>query len=108
MLLPIEVSANYGWIRLSGEVGYWMAGKDVSNSWIQGIVAGHEFRKDTEAYLELYDQRDVGVAAGAPRFAETTLALGGRVPVVKGHWLRLIGMGGRGLVSATPSNGQPS
>ena len=108
LLLPLEANANYGWIRISGEVGYWVTGKNVPNSWIQGIVAGHEFRKDSELYLELYDQRDVGVAAGAPKLRETTLSLGGRVPVVKGHWLRLIGMGGRGLVSPTQANGQPT
>ena len=108
LLLPLEANANYGWIRISGEVGYWLTGKNVSNSWIQGIVAGHEFRKDSEVYLELYDQHDVGVAAGSPKVRETTLALGGRIPIVKGHWLRLIGMGGRGLVSATPANGQPT
>lgn len=108
VLLPLEANANYGWIRISGEAGYWLTGKNVSNSWFQGIVAGHEFKKDTELYLELYDQRDVQVAAGTPRFRETTLGLGGRVPIVKEHWLRLIGMGGRGLVAATPANGQPT
>jgi len=108
MLLPVEANANYGWIRLSGEAGYWLTSKDVPNSWIQGIVAGHEFGKDTEAYLELYDQRNVRVTAGTPKLAETTLALGGRVPIVSGHWLRLIGMGGRALVAATPVNGQPN
>ena len=46
LLLPLEANANYGWIRISGEVGYWLTGKDVSNSWIQGIVVGHEFRKE--------------------------------------------------------------
>ncbi len=108
LLLPLEANANYGWIRISGEVGYWITGKNVSDSWIQGIVAGHEFKKDTELYLELYDQRDVQVAPETQKLAETTLGLGGRVPVVKGHWLRLIGMGGHGLVSATPTNGQPT
>lgn len=108
LLLPLEANANYGWIRISGEVGYWFTSKDVPNSWIQGIVAGHEFRKDTELYLELHDQRDVRVAAGAQKFRETTLGLGGRIPIVRGHWLRLIGMGGHGLVSATQANGQPT
>jgi len=107
-LLPLEANANFGWISLSAEVGYWMGGKNVTNSWIQGIVAGHEFRKDTELYLELYDQRDVGVAPGEEKLRETTLGLGGRLPIDKRHWLRLIGMGGRGLVSPTLSNGQPT
>ncbi len=108
LLLPLEANANYGWIRISGEVGYWFTSKDVPNSWTQGIVAGHEFRPDTELYLELHDQLDVRVAAGTPKFRETTLGLGGRIPIVKGRWLRLIGMGGHGLVLATPANGQPT
>jgi len=41
------------------------------------------------------------------KLSETTISVGGRVPIVRGHWLRLIGMGGHGLVRATPSNGQP-
>lgn len=106
LLLPLEANANYGWIRFSGEVGYWLTSKDVPNSWIQGIVAGHEFRPDTELYMELHDQ--VGVAAGTQKFRETTLGLGGRVPLVRGRWLRLIGMGGHGLVPATSANGQPT
>jgi hypothetical protein len=108
LLLPLQANADYGWLRLSAEAGYWIAGKDAPDSWIAGVVAGHEFRKDTELYLELYDQRDVRVAAGTPGLAETTLGLGGRIPIVQGHWLRLIAMGGRSLVAPTPSNGQPS
>jgi hypothetical protein len=108
LLLPLEASVNYGWIRISGEVGYWLTGKNVSDQWIQGIVAGHEFKKDTELYLELYDQHDVRIAFGTQKERETTLSLGGRIPLVEGHWLRLIAMGGHGLGSATPVNGQPS
>lgn len=106
-LLPLEASAKLGWMRVSGEMGYWLTSKHVPNSWIQGVVVGHEFEKDTELNLELYDQRDVRVAAGTQKSRETTLGVGGRVPIVRGHWLRLIGMGGHGLISATPANGQP-
>jgi len=108
LLLPMEVSAKIRWIRISGEVGYWFKGKDVPNSWIRGIVVGHEFRKDTELYLEVYDQQDVRVLAGPPSFRESTIGIGGRIPIVRAQWLRLIGMAGHGLVSATPANGQPS
>ena len=107
-LLPLEASATYGWLRMSGEVGYWFSSKDVPNSVILGGVIGHEFGKDTELYLELYDQHQVRVPAGTQALRETTFGVGGRVPVVPRHWLRLIGMGGRGLVSATPANGQPT
>lgn len=108
LLLPLEANANYGWIRISGEIGYWITSKDVPNSWLEGIVAGHEFRKDTELYVEVYDQRDVRVPAGAPKLSETTFGLGGRLPIVRNHWLRFIGMGGRSFVTPTASNGQPS
>jgi hypothetical protein len=105
-LLPLEASATYGWLRMSGEVGYWFANKDVPNSWILGGAIGHEFRKDTELYLEVFNQRDLG-KTGVQTLGETTIGLGGRLPIVERHWLRLIAMGGRGLVSATPANGQP-
>jgi hypothetical protein len=108
LLLPLEASAKIRWIRVSAEVGYWFTGKDVSNSWIRGIVVGHEFKKDTELYLELYDQQDVRAPAATEKFRESTLGIGGRIPIVRRQWLRLIGMAGHGLVSATPANGQPS
>ena len=108
MLLPMEVSTKIRWLRLSGEAGYWLAGQNVSNSWIRGVVAGHEFKKDTELYLELYDQQNVSAPPGAARLRESTLGLGGRIPIVKAQWLRLIGMAGRSVVAVTPSNGQPS
>jgi hypothetical protein len=109
LLIPFEVNAAIGWLRLSAEAGYWFCSKDIPNSWIRGVVAGHEFRKDTELYVELYDQRNVqATGAGTGRLRETTLGIGGRVPVVKGQWLRLIGMVGHGLVTPTFSNGQPT
>jgi hypothetical protein len=108
LLLPLEAHLIYRWIRVSGEIGYWITSKDVPNSWIQGLVVGHEFRKDTELYVEMYDQRQVRVAAGNPKLAESTFGLGGRVPIVRGQWLRLIGMGGRSFITPTAVNGQPS
>src|ERR1700720_1533237 len=39
--------------------------------------------------------RDTGVRApaGTPNLRESTVAIGGRIPIVRGQWLRLIGMG---------------
>jgi hypothetical protein len=107
LLLPLEASANIGWLRMSAETGYRLAGKGVSNSWIRGIVIGHEFRKDTELYVELYDQHDVRAPAGMEKLRESTVGVGGRIPILEQHGLRLIGMGGHGLVPATATNGQP-
>jgi hypothetical protein len=52
----VEANARIGPIGISGEFGYWFTNKDVSNSWIRGVIVGHEFRKKTEFYLEVYDQ----------------------------------------------------
>jgi len=107
LLLPLEASGTYGWLRMSGEVGYWFTSKDVPNSVQLGGVIGHEFQEDTELYAELFHQQEVRVAVGTEALHDTTFGVGGRIPVVKRHWLRLIAMGGHSLVSATPSNGQP-
>jgi hypothetical protein len=107
LLLPVEANVDYGWLRISAEGGYWLTRKDVPNSLIQGIVAGHEFQIDAELYLEFYDQHEVRVPAGTQGQRETTLGIGGRIPIVSGHWLRLIGMAGHGLITPTFSNGQP-
>ncbi|MDP8988652.1 MAG: hypothetical protein M3N41_01045 [Acidobacteriota bacterium] len=90
-LLPLEAKAILGPIRISAEVGYWLTKGDVPNSWIRGAVVGHEFKKDTELYMEIYDQRDV---SGKPRIAQTSVGLGGRVPIVPSGMFRLIAMGG--------------
>ena len=108
LLLPLEASAKVGWLRMSGEVGYWFTGEDVPHSWIRGFVMGHEFKKDTELYLELYDHEDVRATAGTQKLRESTLGIGGRLPIVRGQWLRFIGMAGHGLSPTTSTNGQPS
>jgi hypothetical protein len=97
LLLPMEAKAILGPIRMSGEVGYWLTKGDVPNSWIRGVIVGHEFKKDTELYLELYDQRDV---SGKPRVGETSVGVGGRVPIVSSGAFRLIGMGGHDVASS--------
>ena len=97
VLLPIEAKTILGPIRISGEIGYWLTNGDVPNSWIRGVVIGHEFKKDTELYLELYDQRHV---RGTPQDAESSLGLGGRLPIVSSGMFRLIGMGGHDVASS--------
>jgi hypothetical protein len=98
-LFPMEAKAILGPIRISGEVGYWLTKGDVPNSWIRGVVVGHEFKKDTELYLEVYDQREV---SAKPRIEETSVGLGGRVPIVSSGMFRLIAMGGHD-VSSSPN-----
>ena len=106
-LLPLEANAEIRWLRVSAEAGYWFKGKEVPNRWIRGAVVGHEFQKDKELYLELYDAQDTRPPAGIPRLRETTFGVGGRFPIVRGNWLRLLGLVGHGIVTATPANGQP-
>jgi hypothetical protein len=107
-LLPLEASAKVGPIRISGEVGYWFTSGEVPHSWIRGVIVGHEFRKDTELYFEIYDQQDVTGVDGRPKARESTLGIGGRLPIVRSGSLRLIGMAGRNFIAASPTNGQPS
>ena len=108
LLLPLEASAKIGPVRISGEVGYWFTTKDVPHSWIRGFIIGHEFKKDTELYLEVYDQQDVTAIGGKPKARESTFGIGGRLPIEPRGSLRLIGMVGRSLIAASPTNGQPS
>jgi hypothetical protein len=108
LLLPMEASAKIGPIRISAEIGYWFTTKDVPDSWIRGVIFGHEFKKDTELYLELYDQQDVTAIGGKPKARESTIGIGGRLPIEPSGSLRLMGMAGRSLIQTSPTNGQPS
>lgn len=106
-LLPIEGNAVLGPIRVSGELGYWFTSNRARPSWIRGVVIGHEFRKDTELYLELFDQKETEGTLSRPALRDSTFAIGGRMPANRGGSLRWIGMAGRSLVRVTPANGQP-
>ena len=98
----MEANATFEPLRVVGEAGYWFTTHDVPNSWIAGLLVGHEFRNATELYLELHDQGDVD---GEGR--ETTLGVGGRQPIARQGKVLIMGMGGRSLQPATISNGQP-
>jgi hypothetical protein len=86
--LPLEANARLGPIRIDGEVGYHFSNRNVPQSWIRGMIVGHEFTASTEAYLEIYDQQDANTipagrgvgqfATGLSKQRETTLGLGGR------------------------------
>jgi hypothetical protein len=117
-LLPLEANARFGPIRVDGEVGYHFGNHSLPQSWIRGLIVGHEFTDRTEAYLELYDQQDAnripagyGVgqfATGLPKQRQTTLGLGGRQALNKPKTLLLMLMGGRAFQTITPLNSQPS
>jgi hypothetical protein len=119
-LLPLEANARFGPIRVDGEVGYHFGNHALPQSWIRGLIVGHEFTDRTEVYLELYDQQDAnripagfGVgqfATGLTKQRETTLGLGGRQALNKPKTLLLMLMGGRSFqaITASPNNSQPS
>ena len=117
-LLPIEANARIGPIRIDGEVGYHFGNQALPQSWIRGLIVGHEFTERTEAYLELYDQQDANTlpagrgvgqfATGQTKQRETTLGAGGRQALNKKKSLLLMLMGGRSFQSISPNNSQPS
>jgi hypothetical protein len=112
-LLPLEANARIGPIRIDAEVGYHFGNQNLPQSWIRGLLIGHEFTERTEAYLELYDQQDantVRIPNGAiqTKQRETTIGLGGRQALNKKKSMLLMLMGGRSFQSISPNNSQPS
>jgi hypothetical protein len=107
-LLPMEMNARIGWLRLDGEAGYWFGNRDAPDQWIRGMIAGHEFTEKTELYAEIYDEQDANRIDGIPKQRETTLGMGGRHSLNKENTLNLLFMGGRSFQAVTPYNGQPN
>lgn len=108
LLLPFEMNARVGPIRLNGETGYWFTNGKVPQSWIRGLIVSHEFPSRTEACIELYDQQDANRIDGAPKRREATLGLGGRHALNRRETVLLLLMGGRSFQSVSSANSQPS
>ena len=106
-LLPVETAFGIGPIRFVAETGYWFTAKDTSDSWIRGLMVGHEFKKGTDIYLELYDRSDVSAVHEKPKKRESTLGVGGRKAITKQGSMLLLGMVGRSIAGITVNNGQP-
>lgn len=110
-LLPLEVNGRIGPIRLDGEVGYHFGNSKLEQTWIRGLLVGHEFGRRTEAYLELYDEQDATRVTGigrTPKQRETTLGLGGRRSLNAAKTLTLLLMGGHSFQGVAIGNSQPS
>jgi hypothetical protein len=107
-LLPFEARAWIGPIHVSAEIGYSFTKKNVSNSWIRGLIVGHEFERKGGLYLELFDQPNVGGLN--PKLRESTLGIGGRRAIIepRNGSVLFIGMAGRSLTNTTFTNNQPS
>ena len=65
--LPIEATAQIGWLALNGEVGRWIGNKNVPDQWGRGLIAGHEFNDRTELYAELYDLQAINRIGDQPK-----------------------------------------
>jgi hypothetical protein len=117
-LLPLEANARFGPIRVDGEVVYHFGNQALPQSWIRGMIVGHEFSDSTEAYAEIYDQQDAnrlppgrGVgefATGQSKQRQTTLGLGGRQALNKEKNLILLLMGGTSFQTVSVNNSQPT
>lgn len=107
-LLPIVANARVGPLRLAGEVGYWFTNRNVPQSWIRGLVIGHDFEPRTEAYIEVYNQQDANRVDGASKQRESTLGAGVRQILNRDKSVVLLLMGGRSFQKITSSSGQPS
>jgi hypothetical protein len=108
LLIPVEANAKIGPIRVSGEFGYWFTSKDFPNSWVRGVIVGHEFRNKKELYLEIYDQAATRAIGDEPKTRESTLGIGFRTPMTRDGSVWFMGMAGRSFVTVTRTNGQPS
>jgi hypothetical protein len=107
-LLPLEGNAKLGPIRVSGEVGRWFGNNRIPDSWIRGLIVGHEFGNKLELYGEFYDQQAVRATADEPETRETTLGIGTRIALVRNESIRFMAMAGRTFLKITPANHQPS
>ncbi|MGA2338830.1 MAG: hypothetical protein ABSF75_02960 [Terracidiphilus sp.] len=111
--LPIEATAQVGWLALNGEVGRWIGNRNAPDQWGRGLIAGHEFNDRTELYAELYDLQAINRPPGQqidsqPKQRSFTIDLGGRQTVGHSGHLRLLFMGGRAIQAVTRTNGEPS
>jgi hypothetical protein len=107
-LLPIETNARLGPLRVDGEVGYWFTCGQIAQSWIRGMIVGHEFSGKSEAYVEIYDQQDANRVDGQAKKREATLGVGGRRALNRDNSVLLLLMGGRSFQTVAHGNGQPS
>jgi hypothetical protein len=108
LLLPVEVSARMGPIHLNGEAGYQFGNRDVPQSWVRGLMIGHDFARGTQLYAEIYDRQDANRIDGLPKRRDATAELGGRQTLGRHKRVLLLLMGGRSFQSVAVERSQPS
>ena len=60
-LLPLEFQHGFGGVVLGFEVGRWLRPAQQADTWIAGVVIGHEVRKGLELVAELHDESALGL-----------------------------------------------
>jgi hypothetical protein len=106
--LPIEATAQVGWLALNGEVGRWIGNRNQPDQWGRGLIAGHTFNDRTEMYAEIYDLQAINRIGDQPKQRSLTLDVGGRQSLDHANHVRLLFMGGRAIQAVTRDNGEPS
>jgi len=94
-LLPFEFSKKIGPIGVDFEVGYQFTHKG-PDTWLAGLVLGHDFTKKFEMDMEFYSQ-----GAFHPSAYQPTLGIGARYKIHKPVILLL--MSGRSLEPTSPN-----
>ncbi|MGO8985812.1 MAG: hypothetical protein ACLQFM_13600 [Terriglobales bacterium] len=94
-LLPFEFSKKFGPVGVNYEIGYQFTHKG-PDTWLMGLVLGHDFTKKFEMDAEFYSQ-----GAFHPSNYQPTLGLGARYKIHKPVILLL--MSGRSLEATRPN-----
>lgn len=108
LLLPLELGMRLGPMRLNGEAGYQLGNHDIPQSWVRGLMLGHDFRRGTQAYVEVYDRQDANRLEGSMKRRDTSIEMGGRQPLDRHKRVLLLLMGGRSFQSVALERSQPS
>ena len=109
LLLPLEANANYGWIRISGEVGYWITGEECSEL----VDSGQSSRVTNSERIRSSTWNSM-ISATCKWLRERRncekphWASGADSQLLKGTGSVLSGWEATASSSATPSNGQPT
>ena len=108
LLLPLELSARIGPIHINGEAGYQFGNREVPQSWIRGLMIGHDFKRGTQTYAEIYDRQDANRIDSLTKRRDASVELGGRQPFGGHRRVLLLLMGGRSFQSVAAERSQPS
>ncbi len=108
LLLPVEMSARMGPNHLNGEAGYQFGNREVPQSWIRGLMIGHDFERGTQVYAEIYDRQDANRIDGLSKRRDASVELGERQPFGGHKRVLLLLMGGRSFQSVVAERSQPS